>query len=431
MADDFSDLEAMLRRYLKVAPTEMELQAQAQLQEHFRRGSFMAGGARRPNWSRALAAVMVLALVALGSIGMVRLAALRNHHLATRPPATKHITAPVQQPPSIGWTQLNPATIPSGDVGPSTMAYDSASGTIILMETTVVPTTNASLPLAFATQMWYWDGSTWTQLHPSHLPPPMKWSSMAYDAANRTLVLFGGWILKGGGSSDATWIWNGSDWSQAQPAQSPPVRSAASMAYDAATQTVILFGGCDLLTWGMPPTCPDNVSPTDTWSWNGKTWTLLHPATSPPGREFGALAYDRAIRTVVLLGGECICNSAGMADTWSWDGRTWSQSQPIPSPPGPMGGQVLVGLAYDQAIGELIVYGVSDPNNSNDTTWTWNGSTWSPLNSGSTTIQSGGGLPLLAYDDHTGQLILFIDLGSNNPPNATWVLGQQASTAAR
>ncbi len=40
-----------------------------------------------------------------------------------------------------------------------------------------------------------------------------------------------------------TWIWNGSDWIQQHPAISPPARDFASMAYDAATGQLILFGG--------------------------------------------------------------------------------------------------------------------------------------------------------------------------------------------
>ena len=65
---------------------------------------------------------------------------------------------------------------------------------------------------------------------------------MAYDAATGTVVLFGG-----DGSAPArlggTWTWDGTTWTKQHPATSPPARSGASMAYDAATGTVVLFGG--------------------------------------------------------------------------------------------------------------------------------------------------------------------------------------------
>ena len=112
-------------------------------------------------------------------------------------------------------------------------------------------------------------------------------------------------------------------WTKQAPPVHPAPRSAAPMAYDAATGTAVLFGGGnahgDLFA--------------DTWTWDGTTWTKQHPATSPPARANASMAYDAATGTVVLFGG------AGpprlLADTWTWDGTTWTQ-QPPPTtrPPG-------------------------------------------------------------------------------------------------
>jgi hypothetical protein len=44
------------------------------------------------------------------------------------------------------------------------------------------------------------------------------------------------------------------------------------MAYDAATQTVVLFGGSG----------NGGVQFTDTWNWNGTTWTQQFPASARP-----------------------------------------------------------------------------------------------------------------------------------------------------
>src|ERR1700719_986653 len=59
----------------------------------------------------------------------------------------------------------------------------------------------------------------------------------------------------------------GLSWTRQAPASSPPARSGASMAYDAATGTVVLFGGGGA-----------NSSLSDTWTWDGATWTQQHPA---------------------------------------------------------------------------------------------------------------------------------------------------------
>src|SRR5690349_7463112 len=52
------------------------------------------------------------------------------------------------------------------------------------------------------------------------------------------------------------------DWTKQAPAANPPARSFASMAYDAATGDIVLFGGDS--SQGIVG---------DTWTWNGSTWT--------------------------------------------------------------------------------------------------------------------------------------------------------------
>ena len=65
---------------------------------------------------------------------------------------------------------------------------------------------------------------------------------MAYDAATGTVVLFGGYST-GTALLGDTWTWDGTTWTKQAPATSPPARDGASMAYDAATSDIVLFGG--------------------------------------------------------------------------------------------------------------------------------------------------------------------------------------------
>jgi hypothetical protein len=44
-------------------------------------------------------------------------------------------------------------------------------------------------------------------------------------------------------------------------------------------------------------------------------WTQQSPATSPPSREFASMAYDAATRNVVLFGGGF---NGSFTDTWTW-----------------------------------------------------------------------------------------------------------------
>ena len=131
---------------------------------------------------------------------------------------------------------------------------------------------------------------------------------MAYDPATGTVVLFGGFGGSGLGRDFAdTWTWNGTTWTRQHPAASPPARYGAAMAYDPATATVVLFGG------GGTTSGSDTA---DTWTWDGTTWTRQHPAVHPSARFDPAMAHDAATGTVVLFGGGNRGNLFG--DTWTW-----------------------------------------------------------------------------------------------------------------
>ena len=118
------------------------------------------------------------------------------------------------------------------------------------------------------------------------------------------MLLFGGAEFDGPGD---TWIWDGAAWIQQTPTASPLARSFASMAYDAATGTVVLFGGFN-----------ESISASllnDTWTWDGTTWTQQAPVHHPSAREGAPMAYDAATSTAVLFGG---VGPHLFGDTWTW-----------------------------------------------------------------------------------------------------------------
>src|SRR5579885_2595949 len=83
----------------------------------------------------------------------------------------------------------------------------------------------------------------------------------------------------------------------ASPISGPiPPRTNPQLVYDGNTRTLLLFGGAGY-----------NNDLNDTWSWDGNTWTQLHPATSPPARSEASIAYDAATKQVILFGGICRC----------------------------------------------------------------------------------------------------------------------------
>ncbi len=153
---------------------------------------------------------------------------------------------------------------------------------------------------------WTWNGTTWTKQAPATSPPPRGAASMAYDAATSNVVLFGG-FGRARHLGD-TWTWDGTTWTRQFPKTSPPAREGASIAYDAATSNVVLFGGDNAFT---------PVVFNGTWTWDGTTWTRQFPKTSPPAREGASMAYDAATSNVVLFGGNPAAGPA-FGDTWTW-----------------------------------------------------------------------------------------------------------------
>jgi hypothetical protein len=88
----------------------------------------------------------------------------------------------------------------------------------------------------------------------------------AYDTASNQLLLFGGDRGNTTPSSNLTWAWSGTNWTQLSPATSPPGRAFGSMTYDSGTQRIELFGG-------LQKTSTKTTYPSSIWNWNGTTWS--------------------------------------------------------------------------------------------------------------------------------------------------------------
>jgi hypothetical protein len=181
------------------------------------------------------------------------------------------------------WTQKLPANSPPPRDG-HVMAYDALHRQVVLFGGY-----GESGPMS---DTWVWDGTGWTQKLAATSPPARSQPMMAYDLTLQQTVLFGG-VYYGHFLSD-TWIWDGANWTQKQPSHTPPARSDASMAYDAAHRQMVLFGGYSSIP---------GLLLGDTWIWDGADWFQQSPTLSPPARYTMAMAYDAASQSLVLFGG--------------------------------------------------------------------------------------------------------------------------------
>ena len=188
--------------------------------------------------------------------------------------------------PAADWTEHHPAHSPSARLAPT--AYDPANGTVVLFGSPNFPDNGV-----FLDDTWTWNGHNWTQRHPKHHPPGRGLPGLAYDPAHHNVVLFGGvtGTPQNPNVQDDTWTWDGTDWTEQHPTDSPPGRFALKLVTDPATHGLLLFGGNG----------PGFAILSDTWTWDGTDWTEQHPVTTPDPNS--SMASDPATHTVVAFGG--------------------------------------------------------------------------------------------------------------------------------
>ena len=236
--------------------------------------------------------------------------------------------------------------------------------------------------------------AAWNQKFPEQIPPGRSFHAMAYDAAHQEVILFGGVDAAGSFLGD-TWAWDGSQWSQRSLGSGgPSARHRHAMAYDSARGQIVLFGGVD----------EKNGILSETWVWDGKSWAQKITDASPQARFGHAMAYDTARRQIVLFGGQ---GTSGMfSDTWTWDGTTWAQ-QLTANKPGP---RAFHAMAFGLTSAKVVLFGGVSPDGlASDETWIWDGADWtqkSPANHPMARAWSA------AAPDPTGSVILF---GGTNP----------------
>jgi uncharacterized repeat protein (TIGR02543 family) len=232
------------------------------------------------------------------------------------------------------WTDQSPSNVPNG-VEPTSMAFDPATNQLLLFAYNADET---------GVDTWTWDGSNWDLASTSG--PVVGYASMAYDASTAQMILFGGYPQ----FANQTYLWNGTNWVQLAPTTSPSPRAGVAMAYDAASAQLVLFGG-------VPSTQDPQTAFDDTWIWDGSNWEEQSPATVPPARSYPSIAYDPAISEVVMFGGQA---SSGffdpLGDTWTWDGTNWTADNPTTVP----SARVAASMAYDGSSSQLILFSAGD-----------------------------------------------------------------------
>jgi len=333
------------------------------------------------------------------------------------------------------WTQVLPSP---GDPLPRWMArgaYDERRGVTVLFG-------GSDQGGRAMNDLWEWDGTRWTSRAVQGPWPGRRfYHAMGYDARRQVLVLSGGTDENGVVFSDV-WEWNGTTWTARPDAPLPVPRAGHLLIHDRIRGvTMQLQGAACVRDLGVPPslfpprygpcnytrriwefdgqtwlekTRPDYFSfpspssnpmvtfdsrrsaiilygvwtqleylqppqgcswTAETWEWLDGSWFRRWPSPEPPARRYAPIAFDERRGVTVLFGGQERATCANpLGDTWEWDGANWSLR--ANGSPGPAA-RYYASASYDSWRGVTVMVGGNIPGYLfSEETWEWDGTIW-------------------------------------------------------
>ncbi len=252
---------------------------------------------------------------------------------------------------------------------------------------------------------WSWDGTSFTAI--DETSSRFYKQGAAYDSSRKVVVVFGGQEADHttADTSSTTWLIDEDGVREVMQRGGPSARGGAALAYDAARDRVVLVGGTRQSS---------GAGLTDTWLFDGTTWTEAEPATPAPAVSAAGIAYDATRERVVIV--KPVTDQRG--ETWEWDGNTWMQIATEGLP-----------YAYQYSLtwdpDRQRVLGVVEGE-----LWQYDGASWSRLDSDAADPSRRNGA--IAYDA-TRDRVVFYSGGSTlwEHDGARWIAVEQPAPIAR
>ncbi|HEX6547602.1 MAG TPA: PKD domain-containing protein [Candidatus Dormibacteraeota bacterium] len=220
------------------------------------------------------------------------------------------------------WT-AGPATGPLARTNAASVNYPDANVDVLFGGCPTIPV--AGICAAPLGDVWTWNGTAWTHVTPTGTGPSARTgAAIAYDTHNHQLIVFGGhsglaylsdtWALSYNAAS-GNWHWS------SVAGSGPSARAYMAAGTDASGQIVVFGGYNGTSVLG------------DTWLFNGSSWALApfgqNPA--PSARQLASMGFFKNpgggnASGLALFGGITGATGVGTAqsDTWTWNGTTWS-----------------------------------------------------------------------------------------------------------
>ena len=250
-------------------------------------------------------------------------------------PATGQLISVDSQPgpcPSKTWTWDGAAwathSQPNGPGARSApeMGYDAATKQLVMYGGFGSYSCPNGLYWGTLNDTWTWNGSIWTAQTPATAPPPITGGCAAEDPASGHLIMFGGNNViptAGGEAFNDTWQWTGTNWVKLAPASSPPANGQCVMTDDEARGEVVM------LMYSGDTSGAANVQ---TWIWSGSNWSQAADFPVPDG--LNPISYDAQSKEDLVYVGEtgpCTTTSPTTSSCpevdqlWAFDGTTWAK----------------------------------------------------------------------------------------------------------
>jgi hypothetical protein len=201
---------------------------------------------------------------------------------------------------------------------------------------------------------WSWDGNDWTLIADARKPSFQTLEVMASAPNLGVFLLFPGDVS----NADkrllfAAYRWTVSGWNKVDPL-GPVIRTWPGFTYDPDIGKFLMFGG------SLGPSGP---GATDTWTFDGSTWTELNPSGPHPSGGVGSMTYDAIHKQVVWFGED---------GTWTFEKNAWTQRASVAQSP-PYGNWGT--MTFDPAHGQVLLTGMLQGDGFGRT-YVWDGTIW-------------------------------------------------------
>ena len=262
-------------------------------------------------------------------------------------------------------------------------------------------------------ETWTFANGSWTQRTLATSPGGPGGSSggqsMVYDPVDHQVIQLTG-NYSNGSTRMTTYAYHAGTWSMVSTPGAPPIRWRESFTWDSADGYALLFGGC------ADTGC--SVNRNDTWSYVGGVWTNRTGPVGPPPLYRATMASDPSDGEVILFGGDVI----GVGDsgaTWAYAGGSWHPLLPGSHPTARDGsGMATLG-------GAAVLFGGEGYLASNvfDDTWRFAGGDWSNITNLSASSPPAMCCTMMSYNGQNDSILQFGGYGSfSAPTNETWQL---------